>query len=136
MEDPFKKYKSIHTKDTLIKIDRFVFRVSQNIESITTTLSMGIKKIETIKKPIYQKIGGNEESIAFQAKILVNELSEYEGFKDLVRKAKPLKLVILSESPKQILIQRLSESQKHWILTSNQGVSYYTKELGIEGVIL
>lgn len=136
VKDPFKKYKNIQKKDTLIKIDRFAFRVSQNIESITTTLSVGIKKIETIRSPIYQKIGGNEESISFDARILITDLGEYEGFKELVKKAKPLKLVILSEPPKQILIQRLGESKKNWILTNDRGVSYYTKELSIEGVIV
>lgn len=136
IDNPFKKYKSITTKDTLIKIDSFHFKVSQNIESITTTLSLGIKKIETIRKPIYQKIGGNEESIAFDTRILVIDIEEYEGFKDLVKKAKPLKLVILHEPPRQILIQRLTESKKNWVLTSERGISYYCKELSIEGVIV
>lgn len=136
VKDPFKKYKSIVAKDTLIKIDRFNFRVSQNIESITTTLNVGIKKIETIRHPIYQKIGGNEETISFNARILITDISEYEGFKDIVKKAKPLKLVILSLAPKQILIQTLSESKKNWVLTSERGTSYYCKEVSIEGVIV
>ncbi|PAF52972.1 hypothetical protein BKH42_08460 [Helicobacter sp. 13S00482-2] len=123
-------------KDTLIKIDNFSFKVSQNIESITTTLNVGIKKIETIRKPIYQAIGGNEESISFDARILISELSEYEGFKELIKQAKPLKLTILSEPTKHILIQRLSESKKNWVLTSMRGINYYTKELSIEGIIL
>ncbi|PAF50877.1 hypothetical protein BKH44_06860 [Helicobacter sp. 13S00477-4] len=126
----------MQSKDTLIKIDRFAFKVSQNIESITTTLNMGIKKIETIKKPIYQKIGGNEEIISFEAKILITQMSEFEGFKELVKKAKPLKLSILSEKPKKILIQRLSESKKNWVMITERGVSYYCKELSIEGVVL
>ncbi|MDO7253898.1 hypothetical protein [Helicobacter cappadocius] len=135
-KNPLEKYKNIQTKDTLVKIDRYVFRVSQNIESISTTLNIGIKKIETIAHPIYQKIGGNEEIISFDARILITEISEYEGFKDLVKKAKPLKLAIISEPCKQILIQRLIESKKNWVLTQDRGVSYYCKELSIEGVIL
>lgn len=135
-KDPFKKYTSITTKDTILKIDKYAFRVFENIECITTNLSVGIKKIETIKHPIYQKIGGNEETISFVARILVHQIAEYEGFKELVKKAQPLKLVILSQSPKKILIQTLSESKKNWILTSERGMSYYTKELSIQGVIL
>ncbi|WP_095296188.1 hypothetical protein [Helicobacter sp. 13S00482-2] len=135
-QDVFKKYKNTIIKDTLIKIDNFSFKVSQNIESITTTLNVGIKKIETIRKPIYQAIGGNEESISFDARILISELSEYEGFKELIKQAKPLKLTILSEPTKHILIQRLSESKKNWVLTSMRGINYYTKELSIEGIIL
>ncbi|PAF49273.1 hypothetical protein BKH41_03745 [Helicobacter sp. 12S02232-10] len=135
-KDPFKKYKDVQTKDTLIKIDKFLFRVSQNIETISTELGIGIKKIETIKRPIYQKIGGNEETISINAIILAHDLKDYEGFKELIKKAKPLKLTILNQSHKKILIQRLSESKKHWVLTKERSVTYYTKELGIEGVIL
>lgn len=136
VKNPFEKYSTTITKDTLIKIENYHFKVAQNIESISTTLNVGIKKIETIRKPIYQKIGGNEESISFDARILITQKEEYEGFKDLVKKAKPLKLTIVSETPKQILIQTLSESKKNWILTSERGVSYYSKSISIQGVIL
>lgn len=136
VKNPFEKYSTTITKDTLIKIENYHFKVAQNIESISTTLNVGIKKIETIRKPIYQKIGGNEEIISFDARILITQKEEYEGFKDLVKKAKPLKLTIVSETPKQILIQTLSESKKNWVLTSERGVSYYCKELSITGVIL
>lgn len=136
VKNPFEKHSTTITKDTLIKIENYHFKVAQNIESISTTLNVGIKKIETIRKPIYQKIGGNEESISFDARILITQKEEYEGFKDLVKKAKPLKLTIVSETPKQILIQTLSESKKNWILTSERGVSYYSKSITIQGVIL
>ncbi|PAF46307.1 hypothetical protein BKH41_09295 [Helicobacter sp. 12S02232-10] len=135
-KDPFKKYKDVQTKDTLIKIDRFLFRVSQNIETISTELNVGIKKIETIKQPIYQKIGGNEESISFNATILIHHIKDYEGFKDLIKQAKPLKLTIFNQSPQKILIQRLSESSKNWVITKERSITYYSKELGISGVLL
>lgn len=136
VKDPFKKHSSTITKDTIIKIEGYHFRVAQNIESISTTLNVGIKKIETIRKPIYQKIGGNEESISFNARILITQKEEYEGFKDLVKKAKPLKLQILSEPSAKILIQTLGESKKNWVLIQERGISYYSKELAITGVIL
>lgn len=135
-KDPFKKYKNVQTKQTLIQIDNYSFNVSQNIESITTELNVGIKKIETIRKPIYQKIGGNEETISFNARILLKDLKDYVGFKNLVKQAKPLKLSILGEKSQRILIQRLSESKKDWILTSQRDITFYTKELSIEGVIV
>lgn len=135
-KDVFRKYSSTITKDTIVKIENYHFRVSQNIESISTTLNIGIKKIETIKHPIYQKIGGNEENISFSARILITDISEYEGFVNLIKKAKPLKLQILSEPSAKILIQTLTESKKNWIVIQDRGISYYSKEISISGVLL
>ncbi|PAF46135.1 hypothetical protein BKH46_08800 [Helicobacter sp. 12S02634-8] len=136
LKDPLERYKNIKTQDTLIKIDKYLFKVSQNIETIATSLSIGIKKIETIKTPIYQKIGGNEETISIQASILAQNIQDYEGFKALCKKAKPLSLQILNAPSQKILIQRLGESKRQWVQTKERGVTYFIKELSIEGVVI
>ena len=47
--------------EKLIKIDKFIFSVFHNIESIDYELNLGITKVESISTNYYLKLGGNEK---------------------------------------------------------------------------
>ncbi|OCR90205.1 hypothetical protein [Campylobacter fetus] len=121
----------------IIQIDKFFFMVKDNIESVTKTLSINLDKQDTITKPIYTHLGGYEESLSFEANILLNEQSRFKDFEKLVKEVKPLKISCFDlTSSEYIVINSLTQIAKNFIKTEYNGVAYYTKTLTISGVLV
>ena len=131
--------KSIAPRESekIIKIDRFVFTTFANIEALEYELSLGIKKIEAINTNYYLKIGGNEERIAFEAKIYLEYLEHFSGLVEKIKAREPLSLSTLESTKiRKILIDSFSAKTKDWLLDSSRNATYYTKEFSIGGVVL
>lgn len=123
--------------EKIIKIDKFIFTTFANIESLEYELSLGIKKIEAINTNYYLKIGGNEERIAFEARIFVEYLEHFSGLIDKIKARTPLSFSTLeSNKIRKILIDSFSAKTKDWLLDSSRNATYYTKEFSIGGVVL
>ncbi|WP_052137563.1 hypothetical protein [Campylobacter sputorum] len=121
----------------IIRIDKYFFEVKHNIESLTKSLSVNLDKQNTITKPVYTHIGRYEETISFNAKILLYDKSEFLGFENLIKKAKPLRVDALDlVNFKYIFIQKYNITSGTFVKSIFFGTEYYTKELQIEGVIL
>ena len=103
--------KSITPRESekIIKIDRFVFTTFANIEALEYELSLGIKKIEAINTNYYLKIGGNEERIAFEAKIYLEYLEHFSGLVEKIKAREPLSLSTLESTKiRKIIIDSFS----------------------------
>ncbi|CUU72362.1 hypothetical protein [Campylobacter hyointestinalis] len=121
----------------IIQIDKFFFMVKDNIESITKTLNINLDKQNTITKPIYTYLGGYEEAISFEANILLSEQNRFKDFENLVKEVRPLKISCFDlVSSEHIVINSLTQIAKNFIKTEFNGVTYYSKTLGISGVLV
>ncbi|ALV24540.1 hypothetical protein CIG2463D_0967 [Campylobacter iguaniorum] len=121
----------------IIQIDKYFFKVKDNIETITKTLSINLDKQDTITKPVYTHLGGYEESLSFEANILLNEQSRFKDFEKLVKEVKPLKISCFDlVNSEYIVINSLTQIAKNFIKTEYNGVTYYTKSLNISGVLV
>lgn len=130
-------YITSRENEKIIKIDKFIFTTFANIESLEYELHLGIKKIEAINTNYYLKIGGNEERIAFEAKIFVEYLEHFSGLVDKIKARTPLSFSTLeSNKIRKILIDSFSAKTKDWLLDSSRNATYYTKEFSIGGVVL
>lgn len=93
----------------LISIDKFIFKAEHNITNLKKTITVNYDKQNTITKPIYSHLGGYDESISFEAKILLKHHEDFKKFEALVKQAKPLKISAFDlVEAKHILINQLS----------------------------
>lgn len=121
----------------LIVIDKYIFEVKHNINEISKTTSINYDKQNTITKPVYTHLGGFEDEIGFEATILLNDISEFIGFEDLVKIGRPLDISSFDLAQnKQIFITKLTQTVSHFVKTELNGVTYYTKKLQISGFII
>lgn len=130
---------SINPKENerLIKIDKFIFSVFHNIDSIDYELSLGISKVESLTKNYYLKLGGNEERISFEARIFVEYMEHFNGFIDKIKQREPLSFSSLESSVrKKIIIDKFSAKTKDWLMDSRRNITYHTKEFSIGGVVV
>lgn len=121
----------------LIVIDKYIFEVKHNIDSLTKSTTINIDKQNTISKPVYTHMGGYEEEISFEANILLDDMSHFIGFEDLIKLGKPLNISSFDLADnKQILISRLTQSVSNFVKTELRGITYYSKKLQISGYII
>lgn len=121
----------------LIVIDKYIFEVKHNIDSLTKSTTINIDKQNTISKPVYTHMGGYEEEISFEANILLDDMSHFIGFEDLIKLGKPLNISSFDLADnKQILISRLTQSVSIFVKTELRGITYYSKKLQISGYII
>lgn len=121
----------------IIRIDKYFFEVKHNIENLTKSLSINLDKVETITKPIYSHIGGYEEKISFNARILLKDISDFKDFEKLIKMAKPLKVDFLDIVKfKYIFITSYNITTSNFIKSVFFSTTYFTKEISIDAVIL
>ena len=121
----------------IISIDKYVFEVTNNISGLSKILSVNLEKTQTISQPFYSHIGGYEQTLSFEAKILLPDLLDFAGFEELVKKAEPLKISSFDLCfNKDFFITELIQSVDNFVKSELNGVVYYAKTLNISGVIL
>ncbi|MGG7049054.1 MULTISPECIES: hypothetical protein [unclassified Campylobacter] len=121
----------------IISIDKYIFQVTNNIHGLTKVLNVNLEKTQTITKPVYTHMGGYEENISFEAKILLDNMNDFIGFENLIKQAKPLKISAFDLCVyNDIFITNLSQSVDNFVKTNLNGVWYYTKTLHINGIII
>lgn len=121
----------------LITIDNYIFSIENNITSLQKALSVNYEKQQTITKPIYTHLGGYEEVISFNAKILLKDQAKFSGFEELVKEARPLKISAFDLVQfRHILINSLTQELENFTKIRFNGVWYYSKNLSINGYII
>ncbi|MDL0089952.1 hypothetical protein [Campylobacter gastrosuis] len=121
----------------LITIDNYIFSIENNITSLQKALSVNYEKQQTITKPVYTHLGGYEEVISFNAKILLNDHALFTGFEELVKEARPLKISAFDLVQfRHILINSLTQELENFTKIRFNGVWYYSKNLSINGYII
>ncbi|MGP1484909.1 MAG: hypothetical protein ACTTJC_02220 [Campylobacter sp.] len=121
----------------IIIIDKYIFRVENNIESLQKSLSVNFDKQNTITKPIYSHLGGFEEEISFDATILLDDMARFEGFEELVKKGEALKISAFDlVKSKYILIHSFIQNAENFTKTKFNGIWYFTRRLSIAGYII
>lgn len=121
----------------LITIDNYIFSIENNITSLQKALSVNYEKQQTITKPVYTHLGGYEEVISFNAKILLNDQAKFSGFEELVKEARPLKISAFDLVQfRHILINSLTQELENFTKIRFNGVWYYSKNLSINGYII
>lgn len=122
----------------LIVIDKYIFEVIDNIDEIQKSLSINHDKQTTITRPIYTAMGGYDESISFEARLLVNRIDEFAGFENLVKKGEPLLFYAfdLCDLNKKIFITNLNTTISTWVKKKYLGIQYWSKKISISGVLI
>ncbi|AQW81294.1 hypothetical protein CPIN17260_1000 [Campylobacter pinnipediorum subsp. pinnipediorum] len=121
----------------LIVIDKYIFEVKHNISNLTKSTTINIDKQNTITKPVYSHLGGVEDDISFDATILLDDIKDFTGFEELVKKGEPLSFSSFDLADnKQILINKLTQSVSNFVKSSFNGVTYYTKNIKISGYVI
>ena len=121
----------------LITIDNYIFSIENNITSLQKALSVNYEKQQTITKPVYTHLGGYEEVISFNAKILLNDQANFIGFEELIKEARPLKISAFDLVQfRHILISSLTQELENFTKIRFNGVWYYSKNLSINGYII
>lgn len=128
--------KSFNMTYSVLKIDKYVFSMNENIKSLDYSYELALKKIATLKDNIYFNSGSNILKLDFKTQILKEKISYYEGFFELVEKNKPLDFSTLeSIEKKKILITSLNKSISYFVLDADKKPTYQSLELDISGVI-
>nr|DAN55455.1 MAG TPA: hypothetical protein [Caudoviricetes sp.]DAO44669.1 MAG TPA: hypothetical protein [Caudoviricetes sp.] len=121
----------------IISIDKYIFKVTNNISGLSKILSVNLEKTQTISRPFYSHIGGYEQTLSFEAKILLPDLIDFIGFEELVKEARVVKISSFDLCfNKDFFITEVVTSIDTFIKSEFNGVMYYTKTLNISGVIL
>ncbi|QCD44474.1 hypothetical protein [Campylobacter mucosalis] len=121
----------------LITIDNYIFSIENNITSLQKALSVNYEKQQTITKPVYTHLGGYEEVISFNAKILLNDQAKFSGFEELIKEARPLKISAFDlVQSRYILINSLTQELENFTKIRFNGMWYYSKSLSINGYII
>ena len=123
--------------EKLIKIDKFIFSVFHNIESIDYELNLGITKVESISTNYYLKLGGNEERVSFEARVFVEYLEHFNGLVAKIKQRVPLSYSSLESSVnRKIIIDKFHSKSKDWLMDNSRNITYHTKELSSSGVLV
>ncbi|CAD7289603.1 hypothetical protein LMG7974_01680 [Campylobacter majalis] len=121
----------------LITIENYIFGIENNITNLQKVLNINYEKQQTITKPIYTHLGGYEETISFEAKILLNDQTKFLGFEELVKQARPLKISAFDLVQfRHILINSLTQELENFTKIRFNAAWYYTKSLSINGYII
>nr|DAI29125.1 MAG TPA: hypothetical protein [Caudoviricetes sp.] len=121
----------------LITIDKYVFSIDDNVAGVEKNLSVNYDKKNTITKPIYTHLGGYEEEFSFDATILLNNITKFDGFEELVKQAKPLKISAFDLVQNiHILIYSMTQSADNFVKVDLNGTWYYTKKIRISGYLI
>lgn len=121
----------------ILRIDKYFFEVKHNIENLSKSLSINLDKHDAITKPVYMHVGGYEEKISFNAKILLKDLNDFKDFENLVKMAKPLKIDFLDIVKfRYIFITNYNLTTSNFVKAVFFSTMYFTKDISIEAVIL
>ena len=121
----------------LITIDKYVFSIDDNVAGVEKNLSVNYDKKNTITKPIYTHLGGYEEEFSFDATILLNNITKFDGFEELVKQAKPLKISAFDLVQNiHILIYSMTQSADNFVKVDLNGTWYYTNKIRISGYLI
>ena len=85
----------------------------------------------------YTHLGGHEEEFSFDATILLDNITKFDGFEDLVKQAKPLKISAFDLVQNiHILIYSMTQSADNFVKVDLNGAWYYTKKIRISGYLI
>lgn len=122
----------------LVTIGGYIFQITDNLSGFNKDISINIDKQQTLTRPVYTALGGYEESISFEAMIILENQANFLGFESLVKKAEPLPIIAFDmvDFGEKIIIEKLSISVEHFCKAWMFGEWYYTKTMSIQGYLI
>ncbi|PAF44164.1 hypothetical protein [Helicobacter sp. 11S02629-2] len=123
--------------DKIVKIDKYIFSARHGIDSLSTAYTLGIKKFDTLERPYYIAIGGDEVRVSFALSLLCDDIEYINGFKALVLKKEPLNFSTLqSTESKKILIDSFTYKYSRFSKDANKNSTFLELDVDINGILL